>query len=152
MKNALFSTVVDGFEWKKWATWLRPRKDGEAREYSAMVESSVIPDNHTKLLVLYPSAETSASEKKNRKSIRKCTELLIKTHRSVRHDDGSVGKMVGAGEHQAYTGLVEVRCGSPTPFSLPHPIPHPTLRSPSRPRSSYRASASVVGRTTWRAP
>ena len=149
MKNALYSTAVSGFDWGKWTTWQHPRKDGDARERSARVESSKSPGHYTKLLVLFPDVK-DVGEKKHRANVRKCTQLLVNTHRSVRHADGSVGKMVGAGEHASYNGLVEARLSlsnlTLSPLT-PHPNPH--VRSPSRRRRSSHASASVVARTTW---
>ena len=63
-------------------------------------------------------------EKKNRAKMRKCARLLVETHRSVRHSDGSVGKMVGAGEHMSYNGLVEASTITPHPSPLtPHLAP-----------------------------
>ena len=151
-KNALYSTALSGFDWGRWTKWQYPRKVGDARERCASVESSALRGHYTKLLVLYPDAMNNVPEKKNRAKMRKCARLLVETHRSVRHSDGSVGKMVGAGEHMSYNGLVEARAPSP-----PHPsplTPHlaPShIRSPSRLRSCSHASASVVVRTTWRA-
>ena len=46
-------------------------------------------------------------EKRERLAIRQAAELLTQTHRSVRHSDGGVGKMVGAGLHLSYHGVIE---------------------------------------------
>ena len=150
LKNALYSTAMPGFDWGKWTKWLRPRKDGDARERCASVESSALPGHYTKLLLLYPDVDNEG-EKKHRGSVRKGSRLLVNTHRGVRYADGSVGKMVGAGEHASYNGLVEAMRSLLKPQSLsPHPSPQPShIRSPSRTRRCSHASASVAVRTTW---
>jgi len=108
MKGALYSTALPDWSWTKWTRWCYPRKDGDAREHCASVESSVQQGHYTKLLVRYPSSESKA-EKKDRDNIRQCAKLLVETQRNVRGEDGGVGKMVGAGDHFSYNGLVEVR-------------------------------------------
>ena len=128
-KNALYSTALSGFDWGRWTKWQYPRKVGDARERCASVESSALRGHYTKLLVLYPDAMNNVPEKKNRAKMRKCARLLVETHRSVRHSDGSVGKMVGAGEHMSYNGLVEARAPSPPPPLTPHSSPRPLTHS-----------------------
>ena len=124
LKNALYSTAMPGFDWGKWTKWLRPRKDGDARERCASAESSALPGHYTKLLALYPDVG-DVGEKKHRGSVRKGARLLVNTHRGVRYADGSVGKMVGAGEHASYNGLVEAR------RLLSNLTPHPSPLTPT---------------------
>ena len=134
----LFHLGMPGWDWDQWRTWRRPRQRGEHRAYHASVESSLRPGYYTDVVVLYPELDDK-KDIKSRKQIRRAAKLLCETHRSVRHEDGSVGKMVGAGDHLSYFGLVEVRwCSIPPPLPPPptgghapppphpHPHPHPT--------------------------
>ena len=116
IRGALYSTALPDWDWTKWSKWLYPRKDGDAREYGASVESSVQQGYYTKLLVGYPSGAAKA-EKQHRAHIRQASKLLVETNRNVRGSDGGSGKMAGGGDHFAYSGLVEVRQGT---------IPHTT--------------------------
>ena len=83
-KNALYSTAMSGFDWGRWTKWQYPRKDGDARERCASVESSVLRGHYTKLLVLYPDAVNNVPEKKNRAKMRKCARLLVETQQQRR--------------------------------------------------------------------
>ena len=114
-KNALYSTAMSGFDWGRWTKWQYPRKDGDARELSASVESSAQKGHNTKLLVVHPPL--SKAEKQHRAEVRRASKLLVETNRNVRGSDGGSGKMAGGGDHFAYSGLVEVRQGT---------IPHTT--------------------------
>jgi len=116
IRGALYSTALPDWDWTKWNKWLYPRKDGDAREHGASVESSVQQGYYTKLLVGYPSGAAKA-EKQHRAHIRRASKLLVETNRNVRGSDGGSGKMAGGGDHFAYSGLVEVRQGT---------IPHTT--------------------------
>ena len=115
IKNALYSTALADWDWTKWDRWYYPRKDGDARELSASVESSAQKGHNTKLLVVHPPL--SEAEKKHRAQVRRASKLLVETNRNVRGSDGGSGKMAGGGDHFAYSGLVEVRQGT---------IPHTT--------------------------
>ena len=106
--GCLFHLGMPGWDWDQWRTWRRPRQRGEHRAYHASVESSLQPGHYTDVVVLYPELDDK-KDKKDRAHIRHAAKLLCNTHRSVRHEDGSVGKMVGAGDHLSYYGLVEVR-------------------------------------------
>ena len=106
--GCLFHLGMPGWDWDQWRTWRRPRRRGDHRAYHASVESSLQPGHYTDVVVLYPELDDK-QDKKDRAHIRHAAKLLCNTHRSVRHEDGSVGKMVGAGDHLSYNGLVEVR-------------------------------------------
>ena len=106
--GCLFHLGMPGWDWDQWRTWRRPRRRGEHRAYHASVESSLQPGYYTDVVVLYPELDDK-KDQKDRAHIRRAAKLLCNTHRSVRHEDGSVGKMVGAGDHLSYNGLVEVR-------------------------------------------
>ena len=42
----MYSTALPDWDWTKWTRWLYPRKDGDAREHGASVESSVQPSHY----------------------------------------------------------------------------------------------------------